>query len=91
MVSANRQRSITVAAEAEVGTYALNDVQAEGIYVARTADSDDQADETYAGVSGTVTVEAVSSTAAEGTFSFTARNPAGTEIEVAEGRFDVTF
>ncbi len=90
-MSANNQRSITLAAEAEVGTYAISDVQAEGVYVARTPDSNDQADETYAGTTGTITIEAVSDTAAEGAFSFTARNPAGTTVEVAEGRFDVTF
>lgn len=45
----------------------------------------------YTGLSGTADISALSATAATGTFSFRGRNNAGTEIEVASGRFDITF
>jgi len=45
----------------------------------------------YASTTGSVKVDAVSATAAKGTFSFTGRNNAGQTISISNGSFDVTF
>lgn len=91
VVSDGGQRLLAVTAPTEVGTFEIGATTAAGVYTARAADPEQQADQTYAATSGSVTVSAVSATAITGTFAFTARTPAGETLEVTGGRFDVTF
>ena len=46
---------------------------------------------TYAATGGTITLDALSSTGASGSFSFSARNNGGQTVQVSSGAFDVTF
>ena len=92
VVSQNNQEVITlVLPSSEARTYTLGSDAATAVYAARTEDPNDQDDETYAAVNGTLTVESASATAARGTFAFTGRTVGGTEVTVSGGRFDVTF
>ncbi|WP_412069609.1 DUF6252 family protein [Rubrivirga sp. IMCC43871] len=91
VVSDGGQRLLAVTAPTEVGTFEIGATTATGVYTARAADPDQQADQTYAATSGSVTVSSVSATTIVGTFAFTARTPAGETIEVTGGRFDLTF
>ncbi|WP_412061709.1 DUF6252 family protein [Rubrivirga sp. IMCC45206] len=91
VVSDGGQRLLAVTAPTEVGTFEVGATRAAGVYTARAADPERQADQTYAATSGTVTVASVSATAIAGTFAFSARTPAGETVEVTAGRFDVTF
>lgn len=89
VVSNQAQRLLAITVPATVGTYAIGSSTAAGVYTTRAADASDQAEQTYVATSGTVTVTSTGSGAA-GTFSFAARTPAGAQIEVTAGRFDVT-
>ncbi len=92
VVSQNSQEVITLVLPSDsVRAYTLGASAATAAFAARAEVSGDQVDRTYLGVSGTVTVEAASATAARGTFSFTGRNAAGDEVAVTGGQFDVTF
>ena len=46
---------------------------------------------TYAATNATIQFDAFSSTAAEGSFSFTARNNGGQTVQVTNGRFDLSY
>lgn len=92
VVSQGAQRGIALTIPGdEPDTYTIGADAAAATYVARAADSSQQADETYLATSGTITVTAVSASGATGTFSFTAQTVGGGEVEVTNGRFDVTF
>lgn len=91
VVSDNDQRLLAVTAPAEVGSYEIGSSAALGAYTFRAADASQQAEQTYAATSGTITIATVSANAASGTFSFVGRTPAGDQVTVASGAFDVTF
>jgi hypothetical protein len=91
VVSDGRQRSVALVVAAAPGAYSVGADGVTATYVARADDPDRQPEQTFAAVAGTVTVEAVSDAAAEGTFAFTARNADGDEVEVTGGRFEVEF
>lgn len=46
---------------------------------------------TYAGISGSVTIDALSATGAEGSFTYTARNNGAQTVDATNGSFDITF
>lgn len=92
VVSQNNQEVITLTfPSTTVRSYDLGDDVAAASFAARTEDPNDQEDEVYLAISGTLSLDEYSSTSAEGTFSFTARTVGGAEVEVTSGRFDVTF
>ena len=92
VVSQNNQEVITLAfPSTEIRSYALGTDAATAVFVARTEDPEDQAEETYAAISGTLRLDAVSETTARGSFSFTGRTVGGTEVTVSGGSFNVTF
>jgi len=92
VVSNNNQELITLTfPTTDTASYTLGSSAAVASFTRRTEDSSDQANEVYAATSGTVTLAEYSATTARGTFSFSARNAAGTVVTVASGTFDVTF
>lgn len=91
VVSDNNQRLLAVTAPNELGTFEVGESAAAGVYTLRAEDASQQADQTFASVSGRVTVSSIEDDAATGTFSFVARTPGGDEVQVTAGRFDVTF
>ena len=92
VVSQNSQEVITLAVPTgEARTYDLGAEVATAAYAARTEDPDDQGDEVYAAIDGTLTVTSVTDGATTGTFSFTGRTLNGATVEVSGGRFDVSF
>ena len=87
-----RQINITVP-NAAVGTARISATGSGAIVTYAALDASNPTDPSglYTATSGSVTVEALSTTAARGTFSFTGRNNDGGQIQVSEGSFDVTF
>lgn len=86
--ASQRQINLTVIGSTP-GEYAIGGVGA----IATYADIDlaNPAQGTYAGISGSVTLDAASATGASGSFSFQARNNAGQTVQVSGGEFDITF
>lgn len=92
VVSRDQQEFITLTLPSTaVGTYELGLDAALATYTARTEDSDDQADEVFAAVNGTITLDAYTDSSAEGTFTFTGRALDDDEVTVTRGSFEVTF
>lgn len=90
VVSDSNQRLLAITMPTTTGTFAIG-AAATAAYTQRAADAGQQAAQTYAATSGTVTVTAISESTATGTFAFTAQNPAGEDLDIASGRFDVSF
>ena len=92
VVSQNNQEVITLTfPSTDERSYQLANDAAVASYTARTEDPDDQGDEVYASVSGTLSLDVYTESSAEGTFSFTGRTINGDEVTVTSGTFDVTF
>lgn len=92
VVSQNDQEAITLTFRSTApGPYDVEEADAAASIAFRTESQDDQADEVYVGLEGTLTLDAYTEAAASGGFSFTARNAAGDLVTVTDGTFDVTF
>lgn len=92
VVSQNRQEVISLTfPSTTLRSYDLGAGAAAAAFAARTEDPDDQAEETYAAVDGTLSLDTYTASSASGTFAFTARSANGAQVEVTGGRFDVSF
>ncbi len=92
VISQNNQEVITLTLPStDVRSYQLANDVAVASYTARTENPDDQGDEVYASVNGTLSLDVYTESSAKGTFSFTGRTVNGDEVTVTNGTFDVTF
>lgn len=90
----NRQINIAIVGATAAGTYKLGDlmqnVGSSAILALGTSQTDVYS--TFPGLAtGTITFSTLTTTGAEGTFSFTGRNTAGATKSVTNGTFKVTF
>lgn len=86
------QRQINISVfGASPGDYAVGGAGLGAVVTYADVDLANPAAGTFAGTSGTVTVDEASPTGASGSFSFQARNNAGQTVTVSGGSFEITF
>jgi len=90
----SKQINVTMANIDKAGVYAIGSIMSGqvGNAILTLAPNPDEVYSTFPGLStGTLTVEKLTSTEAEGTFSFTGQNTKGVQKTITNGKFKVSF